>query len=36
MKVAAIIDNDTAIGLRLSGVKELFVPNDNNAIHIWN
>jgi len=29
MKLAAICDSDTAIGLRLSGIQELFVPEDN-------
>jgi len=29
MKLAAICDNDTAVGLRLAGVHELYVPNGN-------
>ena len=35
MKIAAICDNDTAMGLRLSGIKEVYVPNDD-AVKIWN
>ncbi|UCD14528.1 MAG: hypothetical protein JSW60_03670 [Thermoplasmatales archaeon] len=27
MKLAALCDKDTAVGLRLAGVNELFVPN---------
>lgn len=29
MKLAAICDRDTAVGLRLAGVHELFVADDN-------
>lgn len=35
MKIASICDNDTAMGLRLAGIKDVFVPKDN-AIQIWN
>ena len=35
MKIAAICDNDTAVGLRLAGLQELYVP-DNDAVKIWN
>ena len=35
MKIAAICDNDTAVGLRLAGLKELYIPN-NDAVKIWN
>ena len=29
MKLAAICDRDTAVGLRLAGIHELFVPDEN-------
>ena len=35
MKIAGICDNDTAMGLRLAGIKEVFIPN-GNAVRIWN
>jgi len=35
MKIAAICDNGTAVGLRLAGLKELYIPN-NDALKIWN
>ena len=35
MKIAGICDNDTAMGLRLAGVKEVYVPN-GDAVKIWN
>ncbi len=35
MKLAAICDRDTAVGLRLAGVQELYIPN-GNAKEIWN
>ena len=35
MKIAAICDNDTAVGLRLAGLQELYVPDDD-AVKIWN
>ena len=34
MKLAALCDKDTAVGLRLAGVHELRVP-DGNASAIW-
>ena len=35
MKLAGLCDKDTATGLRLSGVKELFIP-DGNELVLWN
>ena len=35
MKLAALCDNDTAVGMRLAGVSELFIPN-GDTIDIWN
>ena len=35
MKIAALCDNDTAVGFRLAGLKDLFVP-DRNILEIWN
>jgi len=34
MKIAAIVDRDTAVGLRLAGVKEIFIPN-KDSLKIW-
>ena len=35
MKLAAFCDSDTAIGMRLAGVSELFVPN-GKPLDVWN
>ena len=35
MKLAVLCDKDTAVGLRLAGVKELFIP-EKNELHLWN
>jgi len=35
LKLAGLCDKDTATGLRLSGVKELFIP-DGNELVLWN
>ena len=35
MKIAAICDNDTAVGLRLARLQDLYVPDDD-AVKIWN
>ena len=35
MKLAALCDRDTAVGLQLAGIKETFVP-DANAGKLWN
>ena len=35
MKLAAICDRDTAVGFRLAGIKETYVPN-GDAILLWN
>lgn len=29
MRLSAICDKDTAVGLRLAGIHELFIPDDN-------
>ena len=34
MKLAALCDRDTAVGLQLAGIKETFVP-DFNAAKLW-
>lgn len=34
MKIAAFCDNDTSVGLRLAGIKDLFISNDNNY-ELW-
>ena len=34
MKIAALCDNDTAVGLRLEGVNDLYIPNEN-TLDVW-
>ena len=34
MKIAALCDEDTAVGLRLAGIKETYVPKEDSA-KIW-
>ena len=36
MKVAAFCDRDTAMGLRLAGVKIVYVIDKNNKVKQWN
>ena len=35
MKLAAFCDRDTATGFRLAGIKEIFIPEENEK-EIWN
>lgn len=35
MKIIGICDRDTAVGLRLAGVQELYTPGED-AVKIWN
>jgi V/A-type H+-transporting ATPase subunit F len=35
LKLIAFCDKDTAVGLRLAGIKEIFIPEDNE-VKIWN
>ena len=35
MKLAGLCDKDIAAGLRLAGLKELFIPETNELI-LWN
>ena len=35
MKLAALCDTDTAVGLRLTGIQELFIPN-GSVKELWN
>ena len=35
MKIGVLCDNDTAVGFRLAGINELFVPN-GNVKELWN
>ena len=35
MKLAGLCDKDTAAGLRLAGIKELFIP-EKNELNVWN
>ena len=34
MKIAGFCDRDTAVGLRLSGIKEMFIPESNEK-ELW-
>jgi len=34
MKLIGICDKDTAVGLRLAGVKEIYIPN-GDTVKIW-
>lgn len=34
MKLAALCDEDTAVGLRLAGIKETYIPKEDSA-KIW-
>ncbi len=34
MKIAGFCDKDTAVGLRLAGIKEIFVPNGDEK-ELW-
>lgn len=34
MKIAGFCDRDTAVGLRLSGIKEIFIPKENEK-ELW-
>jgi V/A-type H+-transporting ATPase subunit F len=36
LKLAALCDIDTAVGLRLAGVHEVHVVKDRNAVELWN
>jgi len=35
MKIAGIVDSDTAIGLKLAGIKNIFVPDNEIIKSIW-
>ena len=35
MKLAAICDKDTAVGLRLAGLNEIHVPEGKNVLKTW-
>jgi V/A-type H+-transporting ATPase subunit F len=35
MRLAAFCDNDTAVGMRLAGVNDLFIPN-GDTLDVWN
>jgi V/A-type H+-transporting ATPase subunit F len=35
MKIAVLCDNDTAVGFRLAGIHEIFVPN-GSVKELWN
>ena len=38
MKIVALVDNDTAIGLRLAGITDVRIPGmeEKSAINLWN
>ena len=35
MKLVALCDKDTAVGLRLAGIQDIFIPEDNE-VKLWN
>jgi len=35
MKLAALCDRDTAVGLRLAGIQEIYV-SEGNEVKLWN
>ena len=35
MKLAALCDKDTAVGLRLAGIQEIYISEDNE-VKLWN
>jgi V/A-type H+-transporting ATPase subunit F len=35
MRLATFCDNDTAVGMRLAGVNDLFIPN-GDTLDVWN
>jgi V/A-type H+-transporting ATPase subunit F len=35
MKLAALCDKDTAVGLRLAGIQEMYV-SEGNEVKLWN
>jgi V/A-type H+-transporting ATPase subunit F len=35
MKIAGICDKDTAVGLRLAGIQEFFIPDKDNPRKTW-
>ena len=35
MKIAAMVDRDTAVGLKLAGIKKVFIPKDDNERSLW-
>ena len=35
MKLAALCDKDTAVGLRLAGIQEIYV-SEGNEVKLWN
>jgi len=36
MKLAALSDKDTAIGLRLAGIHEIYIEDEKNLKDTWN
>jgi V/A-type H+/Na+-transporting ATPase subunit F len=35
MKIAGFCDQDTAVGLRLAGIHELYIINEKNTKDLW-
>jgi V/A-type H+-transporting ATPase subunit F len=35
LKLAAFCDKDTAMGFRLAGLKDIYIPNNENEKEIW-
>ena len=35
MRLAAFCDKDTAVGLRLAGLTDIYIPKENNEKDLW-
>jgi V/A-type H+-transporting ATPase subunit F len=36
MKIAALCDQDTGVGLRLAGITQIHTPNEQDILPVWN
>ncbi len=35
MKIAALVDKDTAVGLKIAGIKNVFIPKKDDEKSLW-
>lgn len=35
MKIVALVDKDTAVGLKIAGIKNVYIPKDGNEKTLW-